>query len=363
MLSNADLLQVKEIVKLLNHSGKRADFAKVASELLKTDNPKFKPENWDGHPKFITMIEEYPTHFQIIVHDRTVKEIRLIINANVSHNSCVQPSRSVSFEDCLNERLNEELIGELVRDFKLAQDMRDLEIIKRYLKYTYHKANSDDKVLVHGEERMLHTGWFYNGTDPIYCVWGTGTNGLNAFKFIRHGERDGRALRSKFNNQVPEQLSFPRMQFNPDLSIESEFGHIFGDRINRIPDVVKRMIYAASEIPFDDSISTDSVISDEYHNYLCRILLGCLEETRLRIRNNTEVAVPFWNMRRETINWLFPLRMGVSNEVNLVAILEPTTLNGSEIYRAYTVLGLKDAYINARVLGPVTAEWLKDAWH
>lgn len=362
MLQNIELTQIKETVKLLNQTGKQASCASVASALTRTSNPKFRPGNWDGHPKFLLMIEEYPNDFQIIVHDPTVKEIVVISDGNVNSTPSIQPSRSLSFEDCLNECLNDELIAETIRSFNLTQDMRDPEIIKMYLKYSYHKAISEGKVLAHGSARMFHTGWFFNGTDPIYCIWGTVSKAY-ALKFFRRSGPDGRSYRRMFNNQEPEPLIFPRMEFNPDLNIELEFDHIAVDRFNRIPNVVKKMMCAALEIPYHDNMDEDAAISAENNSFLYRLLLGCLEETRLRIRNNTEEAVPFWNKRYAQMSWLFPLRMDVTNEVNLVAILEPTTLNGREIYRAHTVLGLKEAYINARILGPVTAEWLKDAWH
>lgn len=242
--------------------------------------------------------------------------------------------------------------------------MQDSCIIYMYLKYMYYKAKSEDKVLEHCGSSMFHTGWFYESTDPIYCLWGRVNNEKTAFNFIRRSGRDGRHFLNIFNNNVPEKITFPRIEFNPDLSIEPEFGHIFGDRFNRIPVVVKKMICAARNISFnDDNIPSDETILRENHNYLYRLLFGCLEETRLRIRNATDEAVPFWNKKNNSMSWLFPLRMGVSDEVNLVAILEPTTLNGKDIYRAHTVIGLKEAYTNARLLGPVTAEWLRDAWH
>lgn len=361
MLASIDIKDIEEIITRLQQEGRKTDGASVSQELIKTGNPKFQSKQWDGHPQFLTMIKEYPEHFQIIEHTPKNKEIVLISDGNVTPTPGSHSSRRMTFEDYLSEVLTKEYIDALCQRFKLTEDMKDPYIIKQYLKYTYYKAESEEKVLACGDVRMLHTGWFNNGIDPIYCVWTE--NGAYQFHFVPQSEPECRALRRIFNNQVPEKITFPRMEFNPDLSIELEFGHIIGERNNRIPIVVKKMILATGDVSVNDSTSVDTAIPVDNHNFVCRLLLGSLEDTRLRIRNNTEEAIPFWNKRNEKMSWLFPLRMDTSDEVNLVAILEPTTLNGKDIYRAHTVLRLKESYINARILGPVTAEWLKDAWH
>lgn len=60
--------------------------------------------------------------------------------------------------------------------------------------------------------------------------------------------------------------------------------------------------------------------------------------------------------------WLIPLRLGLTEKVNLTLIAEPTILNEVPVYRAHTILPLKEAFKCARLLGHVKAEWLKDAW-
>lgn len=362
MLEKNDIKIIKDIINNQVSLGKTALTQTIAIHLPRTGNPKFRPDYWAGYEKFLTMIEAYPDEFRIVEHSPTEKEIVIVANGDNCDNASRQSAGNLSFEGYLNEYLNDDLIADTCQRFKLTVDMQKPCIIKSYLKYRYYKAKADDKVLEHRRARMFHTGWFYNGTDPIFCIWGDGTHQTHAFNFVRQSGNDGRELRKLFNNRVPEQLIFPIIKFQHEWDIEPEFGHIFGDRIYRIPNEVKRMIAAARGTSSDYVQSADSEILYEHHNYLRRLLMGCLYDTRDRIRNSTDEAVLFWNKRTNSMSWLFPLRMGVSEEVNLVAILEPTTLNGKDIYRAHTILGLKEAFNNARLLGPVRAEWLKDAW-
>ena len=91
-------------------------------------------------------------------------------------------------------------------------------------------------------------------------------------------------------------------------------------------------------------------------NFLRRLLIGCIQDTQTRLENRQDEAVQFWFRRDDRMCWLIPLRLGVTEEVNLALVLEPSQLNGVPVYRAHTVLALKEAFKCARLLGPVRAE-------
>lgn len=62
------------------------------------------------------------------------------------------------------------------------------------------------------------------------------------------------------------------------------------------------------------------------------------------------------------MGWMIPLRLGITEKVDLALVLEPSTLNNIVVYSRRTILSLKEAFKSASVVEQVPALWLKDAW-
>ncbi len=88
--------------------------------------------------------------------------------------------------------------------------------------------------------------------------------------------------------------------------------------------------------------------------------MGAVELVATKLRNGTVEAAPFWFMTTDRMCWLVPLELGIDGKASIALVLDLAELNGQKVYRAYTVLGLEDAYRSARLVDRVTAKWLAD---
>lgn len=360
-LSDRQLNILEQTIRSVKASKGRAMCEVIAKALKQCGESGFTPNDWCGYGKFIKMIEAYPNNFSIIEHSHLRKEI-ILLEHNDSNQSAEQPqTTNMSFDNLMATHFPENRQSECIEQYGLGDEMRDFCIFSNYLRYTYHKAIADGKVLMHENVRMFHTGWFHNDTDPVYMIWGCVSNSP-VCNLLRRSSSAGREYRLLFDNRVPEIVTFQTPEFHADWDVEPEFGHIFDDRSERLPGEIIEMLRSFSLPDGDFAGRSNEGIVIIYRNFLRRLLMGCIDDTRRRIQNRLEEAVPFWFKRNNKMCWLLPLRMGIAEDVNLVAVLEPTTLNGKDTYIAPTVLGLKEAYKCARVLGPVRAGWLSEAW-
>lgn len=187
-------------------------------------------------------------------------------------------------------------------------------------------------------------------------------NGNPVKLFLRRSGREAREMIRLFGNKKPELVEFQLSQYNPELPIETEFGHILDERADRIPEEIIDMIRNSPSLPSDLKTTDKATLVRNCRNFLRRLLAGCIEDARKRLANRNDEPVEFWYKTTDKMCWLIPLRLGITEDVNLALVLEPSILNDTSIYRAHTILNLKEAFKCARLLGPVRSEWLRDAW-
>lgn len=180
--------------------------------------------------------------------------------------------------------------------------------------------------------------------------------------FLRRSGKDARIFIGYFGNRVPELVHYPTIQFDTSLHIETEFGHIIDEQADRIPEEIIDMLRFNPELRNCAVDLGKEGLVRHGRNFLRRLLTGCIMDARSRLANRRDEAVLFWNKRTDKMCWLVPLRLGLTENVNLTLIVEPSMLNDKPVYRAHTILPLREALKCARLLGPVRSEWLRDAW-
>lgn len=352
---------IRRAILTLSEMGEQVPLVELAAYLLSQNKSGFHKNDWCGYKKFRPMIEGYPEFFEIFGEEKTNMAVR-VVNHSKSKDTYRQSSRmDMNFDTFVRDNLTKEAVADYVNEFKLKDGLEDFCVFCNVLRYTYHKANTEGKVLALDDLRLVHTGWFYENVDPIFILWGYDPENNPWISLERRSTSGSRGLIRLFGDMVPELISFPRTEFNMEWNIETEFGHILDERGERIPDDIIDLLRNYSTAINPRILSKNEVI-EERKNFLRILLLGCIEDTRHRLRNRTEEAVQFWDRRRDKMCWLIPLRMGIDDRVNLALVLEPSELNNTPVYRAHTILGLKDAFKCARLLGPVRADWLKEAW-
>ncbi len=273
-----------------------------------------------------------------------------------------KPTFDMNFDHFLRKHFTPALAKQICREYNLTDGMENLCVSYNYLKFTYYKAQKEGKVLEREHVRIFHTGWHHNNTDDVYMLWGYDKNGGAQTYFIRRSGPEARDLIRIFGNRIPEMVDFPSLQFDRNLHIETEYGHIIDDHVDRIPEEIIDMLRHNPDLAGNHENLSKQEIVRFGRNFLRRLLTGCIMDARARLGNRRDEAVLFWNRRTDKMCWLIPLRLGLTEKVNLTLVLEPSVLNESPVYRAHTILPLKDAFKCARLLGPVRAEWLRDAW-
>lgn len=333
----------------------------LAQYLILLNEPGFRNRYWCGFYKLAKLIKAYPESFEIYGDSLTDKYVR-ILNHNENSNSSestINPGINATF---IRTHLSEDNHRECLSQLRISDGLEDFCVFSNYIIYMYYKAEVENKVLIRDNVRLFHLGWFHENTDDVYMLFGYDNDNRPILNFLRRSGRDSRDMIRLFGNQTPEMVHFEVPQFNVSLQIEPEFGHIFDERLDRIPDEIIDMLRRSPSLPTQFRDCGREVIARYCRNFLRRLLTGCIEDTRERLSNRQDEAVPFWFKRTNKMCWLIPLRLGVTEDVNLTLVLEESTLNGAPVYRAHTILALKEAFKCARLLGPVRAEWLRDAW-
>lgn len=351
----------RAILFLVARDGK-ARLVILASHLLTLDENGFKSGYWCGYRKLHLMIEAYPEFFEIYDDDTTDMSVRIVGNQGRVGNQYAKQPIDMNFDHFVYNYITSEFADEIRREYNLSDGMEDYCVFCNFLRYTYYKAEKEGKVLEHGNLRMFHTGWFHDNTDDVYMLWGYDEEGKVQVYFIRRSGKDARDFIRLFGKRVPILVEFPILQFETNLHIEPEYGHIIDEHVDRIPEETIEMI--RHSIGLQDNVeerSTQEIVRLG-RNFLRRLLDGCITDTRKRLANRSDEAVLFWNRTTNKMCWLIPLRLGITEKVNLTLVVEPSVLNGEPTYRAHTILPLREAFKCARLLGPVKAEWLKDVW-
>lgn len=351
----------RAILFLVARDGK-ARLVILASYLLTLDENGFKSGYWCGYRKLHLMIEAYPEFFEIYDADTTDRSVRIVGNQGHVGNQYAKQPFDMNFDHFINNYITSEFADEIRREYNLSDGMEDYCVLCNFLRYTYYKAEKEEKVFGNGTMRMFHTGWFHNNTDEVYMLWGYNDDGIAKRSFIRRSAPEGREALRLLGNRTPQMVEFPVIQFDTKLNIEPEYGHIFDERVDRMPEEIMDMLRHHPDVKGKgDNLSNQDIVRIG-RNFLRKLLDGCIKDAQSRLSNRRDEAVQFWNRCTDKMCWFLPLRFGYTERVNLALVVELSTLNESLVYRAHTILSLKEAFKCARLLGPVKAEWLKDAW-
>ncbi|MBD5163679.1 MAG: DUF3825 domain-containing protein [Bacteroidales bacterium] len=344
-------------IKALQAEKGEVRLVKLSSEIIKQHIPGLSPkENWLGHKGFRKMLEAHPEYFETYGDSTTDKRVRLkpYLAATEPITAPCPTGPDMNFDVFVKANVPVTKVRQTCEDFCLGNGLEEPCVFRSVLRFAYHKAKAEGKVLEVGNIRFFHTSWYNDSMSDIFCMWGYQPDGSSFIVFLTRDEKDTRKFIKIFGNRFPEPITFEKPIFNTELPIGPEFGHYFDERADRIPDDVIAMLN-----PGNSDVDKTEIVSRN-RNFLRRLFIGSIEDTRERLSKRLDEAVLFWDRRRDNMCWLIPLRLGLSEKPNLALVLEETTLNEVPLYRAHTILALREAFKSARLLGPVRADWLKD---
>lgn len=223
----------------------------------------------------------------------------------------------------------------LPEKWSFNQKENDNFILKNYLKYTFNKLQSENKIVETDNYCIFNTGLFSHYYMPIYAYGETNTNN-NGPKWFFKGFKDEYELgildiESKFPERADYFSDPNKLVFNWHYSVHVNYKHILDDlnTSQRLPDVVKN-----SERPLD-------------------LLKGVINTAIQKVTANYKIAVPHYYQNK--IQLLIPLSFDKDDTPSVALVLN---LMKNGYYQATTCLTLDMAYMDARLIAKPESNWL-----
>lgn len=261
----------RAIIFLIARDGK-ARLVNLASYLLTLDENGFTSGYWCGYRKLRPMIEAYEELFEIYGTETTDMSVRIVNSQGHVVNQDTKLPIDMNFDHFVYNYITPDFAEEIRREYNLGDGLENYCVFCNYVRYTFHKAVAEGKVLEKGHLRMFHTGWFHNNTDDVYMLWGYDEDGIVQKYFIRRSGSDARDFIRFFGNKIPEMVDFPVLQFDRRLHIETEYGHITDDHADRIPEEIIDMLRHNPDLPGNNDNLCKQEIVRFGRNFLRRLL-------------------------------------------------------------------------------------------
>ncbi|MCL1939959.1 MAG: DUF3825 domain-containing protein [Desulfovibrionaceae bacterium] len=210
----------------------------------------------------------------------------------------------------------------------------DLNILKNYISHTYKKIAGESKIAATANKACFNTGLFAPSNNEIFWVFTKNAN-ANRQPWYSHGVYEASDIILSDFSTLPERASYftshEELIYDTNKELRINAGHILDanrENLERIPESVR-------DKPF-----------------LPTLLLGAVEDAKIKVRQNYRVAVPqYYN---NAIQFLLPLCL-TGRYVPDVALVVSRQDN---FYIGHTCLSLQMAYNNARLIAKPMADWL-----
>ncbi|MGB5916078.1 MAG: DUF3825 domain-containing protein [Phormidesmis sp.] len=250
-------------------------------------------------------------------------------------------------------------------------------ILKSYLRYTFIRLQHERKVIVsHNlQYKAFNTGLLDKLLRPIYALLTTAVSPQRLWDltFCIPGESSaGKALVANFTDlpAAANYLSNPAKVFYhlESGSPEVDWHHIIKDNMERLPPAFLAQ-YAPTNFTYRN---TQTLSSSEFHEYkrafaaaldddpiayrnIVNRLGEALTRTLLKTQINYKTAVPTYYPNINSIDLLLPICL-VEEDVADCAIVVRQASSGK--YIGHTILTLRQAYNNARLICKLDEHWL-----
>lgn len=262
------------------------------------------------------------------------------------------------------------------------EDSRDpYSILRSYLTYTFFRLKMEGKVLESREQGIaaFNTGLVDKTYEPIYACFSPATSGKpwRFEAFCKAGSRQwGKKLASSFN-PLPKRASyFQRKEdllFDTDRPLERDADHILLDNINRLPhDFLEEELRTSDEAieALEAAFSVQDngvrhvaferltdIIDDDFkiQRRLIHRLDDAIELAQKRVEWNFKTAVPAFYPTKNQMSLLLPLDLTEDENPDVALVVE---LMESGVYIGQTILTMRMAYNNARLICRPDSDWL-----
>lgn len=254
-------------------------------------------------------------------------------------------------------------------------------ILRNYLAYTFYRLQQEDKVAENPDMGLaaFNTGLVTATYEPIFACFQP-TEGEQAWRFAgfcRAGERGlGKDLVRAFDPLPARAGYFTRKEdllYDASRKPQLDYDHIMIDNIDRLPLAFLRneLHYSvdAMELLDDLEAETDVTAREELYDELRDLIEG---DARMRNRLNNRLddavdlalkrtdwnyktAIPAFYPERDIMSLLLPLDITEDDHSDIALVVE---LTESGAYLGQTILTMRMAYLNARLVCRPDSDWL-----
>lgn len=371
-LVEEDLQLMETVIESNKAEDGSTKLSKYCIEIARYNNEKLLPPFWGGFRSPLAQIKAHPKRFGYRYNDVNKTDCRIWVR-NLSDNEDVISKHFDLGDAEINvpkeyaEKFNannfiryfsEDLYREWKEKAKLSDGMDNYEICKNIIYNRYLRGLNENKVIRIGNAIAFNTGETGpGGYDPYYLVFGEKSGKMNLNIYNRY-EKSGRYLISLLNNKELSRVEFNIEAFDYTRPLEVEYGHIIEDHPEKHPEEFMAILKSRFRNDRLKDLTNREIVS-EYKKAFIIQTMGAVEYMRKQLQHHSVTPVPFWYMKRDIPGWLVPLDFGLGESPNLALVVHPEELNGKPVYWGKTVISLKEAFVDARLLGKVTAEWLQ----
>jgi len=219
-----------------------------------------------------------------------------------------------------------------------ANDRDQHSILKSYLEHTFRRVNSERKIIQNqaGDFFIFNTGLFTPKFEEIYALFQKHRTppALNPTQKFFVGFRKGSDTNivGKFD-KLPDRANYfekpEYLIFDPNKTIAINIDHIVDDNIARLPERYR-----------------------EDRNIMMMLLNGAIDKSKKLATLDYKIAIP--QCHNNNVQLLLPLFITSEETPDVALVL--ANINNS--YRASTILTLRMAYNNARLIVKPSSYWL-----
>jgi hypothetical protein len=246
-------------------------------------------------------------------------------------------------------------------------------ILKSYLRYTFIRLQHEQKVLANADYCAFNTGLLDRLLRPIYALLAQQSAQAWDLSFCIPGEGvAGKTLVSKFT-QMPMAANYLANPAEAFYHLDSgapevDWRHVVQDNMERLPPAFIQQYAPRGFAPQD----TQTLVGSDFHSYkkafadaldadliayrnIVNRLEAALNRTLLKTQINYKTAVPTYYPKINSIDLLLPICL-IDEDVADCAIVARREPSGK--YIGHTILTMRQAYNNARLICQLDEHWL-----
>lgn len=265
--------------------------------------------------------------------------------------------------------------------FEQDEDSKDYSILRSYLMYTFYRLQSENKVLEDSDKGIaaFNTGLVDPTYEAIYACFSPSSSGCpwRFEAFCKAGSKQwGKKLVASFD-PLPQRASYfekkEDLLFDGNRTLQRDVDHILLDNIDRLPEAfLAEELRGSSDalealsraVNADDDASKKAAYDElreavednaKVKRRLINRLDDAIELAQKRVEWNFKTAVPAFYPTKNAMSLLLPLDLTENDRPDVALVVE---LMESGAYIGQTILTMKMAYNNARLISRPDSDWL-----